>query len=360
MVTTGASAARQLLTTSPGKGASAVEHWLVRLRFRGPAHFGVEGIGQERTASWVHSDTLWGALIAIWYRYGLDRRWGDLGARLLGAGQSRAPFALSSAFPFSAADLYLPKPLGISNVGLQGEEKLAKQISFLPLPLFASWLDGVRVAPEALKMAKLRLGEAVQITLRARVVLDRVTHRAQIFHVAQVTFARDAGLWCLVRLHDPTFREPLREAFEALGEEGLGGGRSTGTGGFRADWQPIDLQDASLPDRESWARLLRAGQTGDRYCLLSLCNPDPTERERILSGAIPAVLERKGWSQARDGRQTFRLPVRMLAEGSLLGADPTGRIVDVTPEALRPTLPHAIWRIGIALAVPVRQGEVSE
>lgn len=329
-----------------------VEYWVVKLSFHSPAHFGDGGTENEVSASWVHSDTVWGALIATWFRFGLDREY-DLAGRLDGPGPF--PFAISSAFPYVGDRLYLPRPRGIGNQGLSGERKLAKETALLPLPLFAAWTAGRQVPADDVKEANRALSERIRTEMRARVVLDRVSHRSRIFHSAYTTFAPEAGLWFLLRLSEPNLQPLLERAVARLGEEGLGGDRSIGAGAFSASWMRI------AGTEPGWAELLRPAGAGDRYCLLSLCNPVESEREALFTAdSVLEVIERKGWSQTRGGQQCFRSPVRMLAEGSLLGAEPTGRVVDVRPEALKQTLAHPIWRSGIALAVPVAAKEAAQ
>jgi len=324
-----------------------VKHWLVRLQFRGPAHFGEAGIGQERTNATVRSDTLYSAIWSIWARYGLLPAIGELLGRFWGPD---VPFRLSSAFLYDRETYYLPRPSLPPPPGLEQEGKLVKKTRNLPLPLFVAWVTGARIDPVALKEARGRYGQLYHVNLRPRVQLDRETQRSELYQVAQVTFREGAGLWFLVALADDSLLLPLQHALELLGQDGLGGRRSGGYGAFAPSW----VEPAS--DR-LWKSLLGSAEADSPCCLLSLCNPAPDELPALLDGARYELVDRQGWAASGNKLQAPRKPVRMLAEGSVLGHQPHGRVVDVTPPGFAEMAGHSIYRSGLALAVPVRREE---
>lgn len=323
-----------------------MQHWLVRLWFAGPIHFGEAGIGDETTNVTLRSDSLYSAIWSIWGRYGLQPAIDDLLARFTGEGE--APFLLSSTFLFEGDTYYLPRP-SLPAQGLEQHGKIVKQTRCVPLALFRAWTSGLPVDPEALEKANQRVDELYARNLRPRVHLDRVSERAQLYQVAQVTFAEGAGLWFLIRVRDAGVLAPLRQAVALLGEDGLGGRRSAGYGCFRPEWEDVTAHS-------DWRALFGDNEADGPHCLLSVCNPEPPELPGLLTDASYEVVERTGWASSGDGRaQAPRLPVRMLAEGSVLSGRPRGRVVDVTPPAFLELAGHRIYRSGLALAVPVRR-----
>lgn len=322
-----------------------MQEWLVRLTFKGPVHFGQAGIGDETTNVTLRSDSLYSAIWSTWSRYRLQPDIGDLLARFSAGGQP--PFLLSSSFLFDGDVYYLPRP-SMPAQGLEQAGKIVKQTRYLPLPLFRAWTRGEPVDSEVLKEANLRLGDLHVRSLRPRVQLDRETNRAELYQVAQVVFAEGAGLWFLVRLYDETLLAPLRHAVALLGEDGLGGRRTAGYGSFTAEWRNA----AEIPE---WQSVLAGREPGAPHCLLSLCNPAPGELPDLLTDAAYEVVDRIGWASSAGGLQAPRRPVRMLAEGSVVSCCPRGRVVDVTPPGFAELAGHAVYRSGLALAVPVRR-----
>lgn len=323
---------------------------LVRLTFYGPAHFGEDGIGQEATHTAVRSDTLYSAIWSVWARHGLHPDIDGLLSRFVGG---EPPFRLSSAFLYCGAEVYLPRP-ALPALGLEPGSKILKQARLVPVDLFADWVAGRPLAVQNLERAVKNQQGACTVQVRPRVELDRATHRSELYGVGLVAFVRGgdgaAGLWFLVYLAEPALLQPLRQAVALLGENGLGGERSSGMGAFTAEWAEVTAEPP-------WRDLLTGGDPGGPHCLLSLCNPDPSELPGLVSGAQYDLVERRGWSQAGDGLQGYRLAVPMLTEGSVVSRLPRGRVLDVSPPGWRERAGHAIYRSGLALAVPVGRGQ---
>lgn len=315
--------------------------YTVRFRFQGPTHFGEAGADQERTRTWLHSDTLYSAVWATWARAGLRP---GLEEWLPRFGDWR-PFCLSSAFPFVGETLFFPRPM-IPVAGVEQDPKLVKATTFVSQEPFAAWVRGERISPEDLRTGSGLLQGASRTQLRSRVSLDRVTTASNLFSTAYVSYAREAGLWSLVACDDEQMRASLRTAVALLGEQGMGGERSTGAGRFEADWQDVT--------NEPFWQGLAVGERPDQpHVLLSLCNPAPAELERIIPNSHCQMTVRRGWSESQNGFQQVRLPVRMLSEGSVLRSAPRGRLVDVSPPGWIAQHGHPIYRCGIALSVPV-------
>lgn len=316
-----------------------MRYFRVRLTFAGPAHFGVEGIGQEKTAVTVRSDTLYSAIWSVWAAYGLRP---DI-AELLDAFASGAPpFRLSSAFIYDKEACYWPRP-HLRAEGLEQDWKLDKAAQFLPTDLFRDRLQGRPTDAKALQEAWKRYVGSHEKVLRPRVELDRMNNRSSIYNTQEVSFAKGAGLWFLVQIARPDLLAPLQQAVALLGEDGLGGERSTGSGAFTADWE----EDSQINE------LMGGGTAHVPHCLISLYNPAEGELPALLADAVGEVIERRGWAQSGNRAQFLRLPVKMLAEGAILPACPAGRVVDVTPEGWGDVAGHRVYRSGLAMAVPM-------
>jgi CRISPR type III-A-associated RAMP protein Csm4 len=133
----------------------------------------------------------------------------------------------------------------------------------------------------------------------------------------------------------------LEGVLAVLGEEGLGGKRSNGNGQF-------SLEPATLPD-------LRASESA--YVVV-LSRTAPTQAQMALlrqpHAAYNLVLV-GGFSGTPGDPPLVRRQVRMLVEGSVVGAPAAGtllgHLVDVTPEATS-WLEHKIWRNGLGFTLP--------
>lgn len=315
-----------------------MQTYLVRLTFSAPLHYKEHGVGEESAASWLHSDTLYSALWSIWGRYHL----GDGVQALLDGFQSddTPPFRLTSAFPFIEGDIYLlPKPRGIRLS--EKPDKALKKAEWLPLPALLKLAKGDSLEPADL-VAKERLNQAIQHDRRPRVWFGQ-EGGANLFATGQTFFGPGAGLWFLLQAK-PARLPQIEEALRHLGEDGLGGNRTTGWGAFTYALDPIDAQFATL----------LAGPAGaNAHLLLSLAHPAPGEEPSM--GASFDTLRRGGWAPVGHGQEVRRQIVRMITEGSLLTAPIRGRVVEVTPEGWSGA--HPLYRGGLAFTIPVRRKE---
>ena len=369
--------------------------YLYRLTFEGPVHFGTTGIGLEETEERVRSDSLTSALINAFSVLGRAEHVVETLTRELPA------FTLSSLFPYGPRDggkvpVYaLPRPIAAPPTkrpdDLRTFGKELKRLRYLGVDDFLSWigddplcveeLEGIITRSAALArsgsdeerdrwwVSELRLCvEELEgiITrsaalarsgsdeerdrwwvseLRPRVALDRENAASSIWLCGVLHFAEGAGLYGLVRFADEAWRAPVEEAFRLLGELGLGGERTYGMGGFT-----FSGLEAPGPD---WRRLLEA--TTKRRALLSLYYPADGEQERIPD-AFDAwdVVERRGYIvSGRDATTLKRKKLRMMTEGSVLGAPVRGCLADVTPDSADELgLAHRVYRSGLAFLVP--------
>jgi len=338
---------------------------LYRIIPRAPFHFGERGIGQEETAEFPHSDTLFAALISAWRLMYRPERFKELvnGATRF---EGTPPLRMSSALPYIGDVYFLPRP-AIPLEGTGGERKWGKKVAYL------SWrqagdLMGSDVPAQVRRdhtlmsgrlwmhhqeiqsilevfgeddPSKVRAWSQAEAEAMARVTVDRVDCSSALYYQGMVHFAAGCGFYLLADLAEEGYRGPLENGLEFLGEQGLGGRRSVGLGQFELEKGTSEVLSVP-PGRENY------------YWLLSLYHPTREEVRDgdILSGARYSLITRRGWVYSPDDASQRRRAVRMLAEGSLLQKPAVGNVVDVQPAG---GFPHAVWRSGLALTVTGRR-----
>ncbi len=310
--------------------------YIVKLTFTTPLRIGREKIGLEGLADGLHSDTLFSALCHVWVDlYGQD--WLEDFLQTYG---EKPPFILSSAFPFHEDIFFFPRPMIQANLPSDAEidRKSWKELKWLSADNLKRWLDGEVIDPKLLTEDQNRANRCSMEVTVPRVAIDRIHHASNIFYCSHLVFDKKAGLFCILRIFDPSFLAALQGGFEYLGDYGLGSERNNGYGCFRTVWleSPPVLNDL-------------LNQQGSHHYLLSLYNPqDP---QAIPADAHFTMVERRGYFYSvSTGAQFKRRTVWMLQEGSVLPAVPQGRLVDVTPSVCGQNH-HRIYRNGIPLTI---------
>jgi CRISPR-associated protein Csm4 len=345
---------------------------LVRLQFgKSLAHFGKQGIGMEEANERIHSDTLFSAWVSAYARLfgkteveALLERFQD---------PSQYPFRLSSTFIYKiGADdemiYYLPRPLQFPQNYPIGEDlkfaKAYKALRYLPISLWQRWYQGTGFdasdlsdLPDVDKTYK----KAYKTHKIPKVAIDRDTRATNFYHTGAVQYRYDlekdrslSGLYFLVEFPQPDaeLENDFMAVLSFLGEEGIGGERSSGAGQFKPDLH------TDLPDL--WQQTIAFSKSPDHqnYSLLSLFWEQSLQTK--LDHAQYELQERGGWiaSPSSDGRQLRRQMVQMFTEGSVFPFRPQGKLADVTPTGDR-FRDHKVYRSGISLSLPIRTGEPS-
>lgn len=368
-----------------------------RLTFHGGFHIGVRGVNLEESGVTIPSDSLFAALLEAFIRTG-----GDAEAFIRPFREGSPPFLLTSAFPFAGKVLFFPMPIPLdrwfSPETLRGRAKGLKRIAFLSEGLFRRMLAGERMdqwlfpaedtepthgvalqggrfwlaADEARELPKQMQVDSMtrkSIPLRAlrhhrvydthqvpRVTVDRISSASSIFHAGRVSFSPGCGLWFGIRWQKPeapvspsaySFQNAFQQSLSVLADDGLGGERTVGYGGFQ--WEetpPLELPDPA---------------EGGLIWLLSRYHPCDRELPTALTAspgyALTAVA---GWLRTWQGAAQRRQRLWLVAEGSLVyaaGAGPWGDLTDVRPRYRNPDgdLPHPVWRYGLALGAGVKE-----
>jgi CRISPR-associated protein Csm4 len=330
-------------------------------------HFGRRGLEQEESGYHLPSDSLLAALIARWVEL--------LGAPVAMAlveqlQQDPPPFVLSSAFPRAGEVKFFPVPLShptkMPRTGPRPKD--LKRIKYVSEQLFRASVRGDSLsemvdASRPLQGGSIlvakdewdRLPKAVKedgriwnVEKRPRVTIDRGAQSSNLYFTGRTAFNDQCGLWFGVRWlkEDAELAQILAAGLADLADAGIGGDRTSGFGASSIEQHGVlELPDA---DRNAWVTL-------SRY----LPRPDEIGALQHARSAY-AVETIGGWIDSPVSKAERRIPVRLLAEGAVLGPLDRlvpGQIVDVQPDykGSRP-LGHAVYRSGLALAVGLDAG----
>lgn len=356
---------------------------LVKLNFgRSPAHFGEVGIGIEETSDRVRSDTLFSAWVSSYARlFGKDGV-EELLQRFLNS--SQPPVRMSSTFIYRRQDerdiYYLPRPLRFPINYPEGKDleffKTYKKLSYVPLNVWHRWYQGTGFTEgdkeeliaetKGKSKGKLRAAgtfdykKAFEIDQIPKIAVDRITRATNLHHTGFVQFKCDeknfkslSGLYFLLQFPkaEQKLADNLQAALHLLGEEGIGGERSSGAGQFEVEW-------LRLP--ELWQKVVNFSEQPAYHYLISLFWDDEASNlaELITDKSSYEIQERGGWiASPFSGRQLRRQMIRMFAEGSVFPSLPKGKLANVTPKEFRTAdgyRPHPIYRNGISLSLPIK------
>jgi CRISPR-associated protein Csm4 len=354
---------------------------LVRLKFgNSPVHFGEVGIGLEQSSERIRSDALFSAWISTYARL-----FGKAGVEELlerFCSESQPPVRMSSTFIYSRPEeknaiYYLPRPLKFP-INYPDEDlpffKEYKKLAYLPIPVWHRWYQGegftTNDAQELIdkttkegtgngalhKAGTFNYGETFKTEKRPKIAVDRVNAATNLYHTGFVQFNWDqpnneirslAGLYFLLEFpkEDKSLETNLHAALSLLGEEGVGGRRSSGAGRFEIEWE------SSLP--KDWQKILKFPKNMTHHCAISLFWDDPSVmNELITEDCSYEIQERRGWiAGSPSGLNLRRKSVQMFLEGSVFPSPPLGKLADVTPGGFKE---HKIYRNGIALSIPIK------
>ncbi|MFN9608428.1 MAG: type III-A CRISPR-associated RAMP protein Csm4, partial [Pseudanabaena sp.] len=319
---------------------------LVKLDFKNnPAHFGELGIGMDETSERVRSDTLFSALVISYARIGKN-----VDTLLRRFHQEEVPFRLSSSFIYREQDgkttYFLPRPkYPPTNYPTGDDLKIAKdykKLNFLDLETWKNWYQNGSFNKDA-ELPENFYSKCFDIDKQPKIAIDRNTRATNLYHTSFVRYRSKSndksGLYFLIEFNDESLENDLNDlkaALELLGEEGLGGEKSSGAGQFEASWHDLD---------EIWKELIKFD--GNFQSLISLYWDD----ELIsLDNSSYELQERGGWITSSSKNQR-RKKVVMFAEGSVFSEIPKGKLANVTPPEFSQ---HKIYRSGIAVSLPIK------
>ncbi|OKH35674.1 type III-A CRISPR-associated RAMP protein Csm4 [[Phormidium ambiguum] IAM M-71] len=353
---------------------------LIKLKFgRHPAHFGETGIGIEKTSERVRSDTLFSAWIAAYAKL-LGRE--DVSELLENFNtQSAPPFRLSSTFLYQELSnhtvYYLPRPKTFPSRYPIGEDiefaKDYKKLNYLSLEIWRKWYQGSEgfSQTDLQDKAIVAYKQAYKIEKFPKVAIDRTTRAANFYHTGFVQFNWTSnqeeikalsGLYLLLNFPTSNLElvHNLKAALHFLGEEGIGGERSSGAGRFEVEWcdqLPKEWKSINLADFKAKHHALMSMFWTNDYAQFSDLGLTPEN-----PSASYELLERGGWvSSPSSDRQARRKSVKMFTEGSVFSGIPQGKLADVTPDKFNNPRQggHKVYRSGIALSLPIKTSDAN-
>jgi CRISPR-associated protein Csm4 len=333
-------------------------------------HFGLRGLGEEKSGSHCPSDTFFSALITMLAEVEGSKAVDEFAAPFR---DGHPPFLLTSIFP-RAGDLPLfPMPFVRVNLTEKpGQRKLLKRLRYVSPLILRRILNGesmdaytnddgqgaflqsgkIWIAVEEIEKLpkdwnrdrlheqKVWASESVD-----RVTVDRITSSSTIYRTGRTVYAPGCSLWLGVRWPGgpvPELQAQLEMLLMHLGDAGIGGERSVGYGQFTPNMAPLALD---LPEATPNGPTL----TLSRYL------PKENELPEALRGEHAAyrLVTVPGWLSAPGRKSQRRRQVRMLVEGAVfqpVGSGPWGRLADARPVGWEG---HPIWRYGYACPVGV-------
>ncbi len=322
---------------------------LVKLNFGNcPAHFGELGIGLEETSERVRSDTLFSAWAIAYARLHKPSALTDLLTNFKSADE--LPFRLSSTFIYQKQNgndiYYLPRPAKLPGNYSLGDDlsssKDFKKLSFLPLNIWQKWYQTGGFDKDDIKELKGKYSEAFKFETHPKISVDRATSAANLYHIKFVRYQPSCGLYFLIYFpqKNEKLEHDLQAALELLGDDGIGGERSSGAGRFEPKWHNLS---------EDWQSLLEF-EEGNYHSLISLYWEEKL-KDNFLDRASYELQERGGWiSSPFSGKQQRRKTVQMFLEGSTFTTQPQGKLADVMPIGAE----HPVYRSGIALSIQIK------
>ncbi|MBD2628669.1 type III-A CRISPR-associated RAMP protein Csm4 [Trichormus variabilis] len=344
---------------------------LVKLNFgRNLAHFGELGIGMEETSDRIRSDSLFSAWVSIYARLFGKKAVEELLQLFPTDKQPQLipPFRISSTFIYREVGqdtiYYLPRPLKFP-INYPDQDlaffKAYKKLNYLPLKIWQRWYQGTgfttddaqelenhtpdKTEGELATAETFNYSKACKIEQLPKIAIDRNTRATNIYHTGFVQFdweKNPAGLYFLLELspEGEKLADKLQAALHLLGEEGIGGERSSGAGRFTVSW--LDLPG-------NWQKLVNF-QEGTHHTLMSLFWDSEISSD-VLKNSSYEIQERGGWIAESQLRRQM---VRMFSEGSVFSVPPKGKLVDVKPKEFKK---HSIYRSGISLSLPIKVQE---
>ena len=324
------------------------QYTLFKLHFSTPLHIGLGRSSYDSSASDLHSDTLSAALASIKAQHGANSQ--EIKTFL-------DSFVLSSAFPFEGERYFLPLPLNIDRILIDGNDdvnyrKKLKSIRFVESSVWKEFLSagmpsisGTQIQDEFVTSINDKDFVApYKKQVVQRVAVSRSGEQASspfFFEWCFFDKLHNAGLYVIADASREVVEE-LEILFQELGEVGIGTDKTVGGGQFEVSTDSIELP---------------SGQA-DNWISLSLYIPSSDEWPKLkMDSSYYNIQKRGGYlagSSAAPFRHLWKKSVYMLEEGSVLNAEvlPRGQIVDLRPDWNDAEL-HPVYRSGKSLFIPI-------
>ncbi|WP_461863429.1 type III-A CRISPR-associated RAMP protein Csm4 [Thermococcus sp.] len=233
---------------------------------------------------------------------------------------------ISSAFPFTEDEYYLPKPLSVEPVLNGILTELGEKESYIKAKRLrkAKYLD-IENFEKAIHLLPFEAPDELPFSRvdMPKVLLDRVTGSSSLYFWDEIRFEMDSGVYFLYSGPERAFRRYIEPALRYLADTGIGGKSTWGSGLFEVSFGRV-----------------RINSPKSEY-MVTLSNTLPSEKPVLWR-----IFRRGGWSAGkRKPKMTF------IEEGSVIRNDP-GRI-----EELDIGLSYPIYVYGLSFPVPTKVPE---
>lgn len=318
----------------------------IKLRFLGGVHIGGGAQELDKTATIYSSDALKSALFATGLSY--YPQWATNPDAFFKG------FSISSAFPWSGDELFLPKP---RNMRFQfetsndiTEAKQAKKIGYVSASVFRHWA----AEPNALVQVKeLQIGSGTFLfNTKAKTFLHTsIQQRVQVpiegsgdsrpYYFDKLLFENNSGLYFLISYSDENLKPQILHVLKLLGDLGIGTDRTVGNGQFEI----AGTETFNLP----------VGTNGVQMAL-GLYLPSLNEINLIdFENSYWSLVKRGGYIAAANeeaNRSLRKNNIYFFGEGSTFKASEVlrGRFADLQPSITYTAL-HPVWRCGMPLFI---------
>jgi len=320
--------------------------YIYKLRFKSPLQVFSDALSMGKPDVVIHSDTLFSAIansiVAVF---------GNVPEGLF----SSPKFFSSSAFPYSDSLLFFPRPRVFIPTSDQSISKKIKKTEFVSQEIFLKLLSGETIdlgeenfhSGGFLSFDKLQ-DEVFTIQEIPRCRIKRISGETEIFYSQRVRFAKDAGLFFLVKFLDTNFKSTVFDpALAYLSDTGIGGDRSIGNGQFEFSCEKFDLPE--IDEKTKY------------FTNLSLYCPTKDEiDEGILNNAKYSMTRRQNWIYSEGPQPIRSKSIWMFTEGGVFRSVPKvrGRIIETTPQIAGKYIDHSVYRCGLLFGVPISENQM--
>lgn len=324
---------------------------IIRLTFVTPLHIANQRSDYSISETFIHSDTLYSAIISAWSNLGLN-------SYIPESANFPLPFTLSSLFPYVCVEdeyiYFLPRPACFHPDVPIDLNKKVKKIEYFDSSYFKLLQEGKNIEiQEHLIKSQFYTDKKIPLALyerseQPRVKISRSYKPAEPFYIERIFFHEHAGLYFFIQYDDDTVLQAIQYALDYLKDEGIGTDRNVGNGKFTWELEPN-------------ADIIHFENTESPYALnLSVYVP---ENHQTITSALDentyfSIITRGGWITSYPYLSLRKKYIRAIKEGSVLKLPlgSKGRIVDITPD--KDKLPdkniHPIYRVGKSLWVPIK------
>lgn len=330
----------------------------IRLNFLSPIHLGRGTTDLDKTSAVYHSDALKSAIYAVALPY--FPTWGTTPDSFFNS------FSISSAFPFSQGEFFLPRPhykinFKFSETAEDKQSKKAKKISFISASIFRQWAQKPEV-PVYLHESQISPGGSYvfspNVTAKAFLQAE-IQQRVQVpvegdeenetrpFYFERLYFQKDSGLYFLADFKNEDIRSEVLYALEILGAQGIGTDRTVGNGLFDFNTK-VHVSKFDMPDNPAGNLRLNLGLYLPTKEELSKVDMEKSHWQLIKRGGYLGGSSMEKFMSLRKNNIYF------FAEGSVFKTDKAlqGRYVNLRPEYNDNDL-HPVYRCGQPLFITI-------